>query len=59
MRSLKQRALLMALTVTALAPVLAAVLPALPAVPAGAAAAAPAAGGCHVERTPAGWVVVC
>ena len=59
MRSLKQRALLMAVTVTALAPVLAAVLPALPAVPAGAAAAAPAAGGCHVERTPAGWVVVC
>lgn len=59
MRSLKQRALLTAVTVTALAPVLAAVLPALPAVPAGAAAAAPAAGGCHVERTPAGWVVVC
>jgi hypothetical protein len=56
MRSLKQRALLMAVTVTALAPALAAVLPA---VPAGAAAAAPAAGGCHVERTPAGWVVVC
>ena len=59
MRSLKQRALLMAVTVTALAPVLAAALPALPAVPAGAPAAAPAAGGCHVERTPAGWVVVC
>jgi hypothetical protein len=56
MRSLKQRALLMAVTVTALAPALAAVLAA---VPAGAAAAAPAAGGCHVEPTPAGWVVVC
>ena len=58
MRSLKP-ALLMAAGAAALAPVLAAVLPALPAVPAGAAAAAPAAGGCHVERTPAGWVVVC
>jgi len=56
MRSLKQRALLMAVTVTALAPALAA---ALPAVPAGAAAAAPSGGGCHVERTPTGWVVVC
>jgi len=56
MRSLKQRALAAVASLTALAPALAA---ALPAVPAGAAAAAPAAGGCHVERTPDGWVVVC
>jgi hypothetical protein len=56
MRSLKQRALAAAVSLTALAPVLAA---ALPAVPAGAAAAAAASGGCHVERTPTGWVVVC
>jgi len=54
MRSLKP-ALLMAASAAALAPVLAAALPAVP----GAAAAAPAAGGCHVERTPSGWVVVC
>jgi hypothetical protein len=67
MRSLKP-ALLMAVSAAALAPVLAAALPAVPAgaaaatvsvTAAPAAAAAPGSGGCHVERTPAGWVVVC
>jgi hypothetical protein len=53
MRTLKQLALVTAVATAVL-------LPALPAAATVASAAAPAGpAGCHAERTPAGWVVVC